>query len=133
MWRYSLVFCPQRQGAGRCERSACTRGPWGWGIEPAGVIMKVALRRGARLTCPEWGEAMSGHRQRRWRHLDTCQYKTILVADVPRGEYSTHGVRQIEVPWGEERSGFTAVFETLVSDWLRETSQLAVARQLGLT
>nr|WP_330178570.1 transposase family protein [Candidatus Vondammii sp. HM_W22] len=23
-------------------------------------------------------------RKRRWRHLDTCQYKTILVADVPR-------------------------------------------------
>lgn len=103
--------------------------------EPAEVIVQVAIRRGAQLLCPECGEVMSGYdqRRRRWRHLDTCQYKTILVADVPRGKCPTHGVRQIEVPWAEERSGFTALFEALVIDWLRETSQLAVARQLGLT
>lgn len=103
--------------------------------EPAEVIVRVALRRSARLQCPECGELMSGydHRRRRWRHLDTCQYKTILVAEVPRGECPTHGVRQIEVPWAEERSGFTALFEALVIDWLREASQSAVGRRLGLT
>lgn len=103
--------------------------------QPAEVIVKVARQRGAPLLCPECGEVMNGydHRRRRWRHLDTCQYHTILVADVPRGECPAHGVRQIEVPWAEARSGFTALFEALVIDWLRETSQLAVARQMGLT
>jgi transposase len=99
------------------------------------VIVKVALRRPLELICPECGEVMGGydHRRRSWRHLDTCQYKTIIEAEVPRGKCPTHGVRQVEVPWAEERSRFTALFEALAIDWLRETSQLAVARRLQLT
>lgn len=99
------------------------------------VIVQVGLRRPMKLTCPECGEPMAGydHRRRRWRHLDTCQYKTIIEADVPRGQCASHGVRQIEVPWAEERSRFTALFEALAIDWLRETSQSAVARRLKLT
>jgi transposase len=99
------------------------------------VIVHVGLSRPLELTCPECGERMTGydHRRRRWRHLDTCQYKTIIEADVPRGECATHGVRQVDVPWAEERSRFTALFEALAIDWLRETSQSAVARRLKLT
>ena len=99
------------------------------------VIVDVGLSRPLKLTCPECGESMSGydHRRRRWRHLDTCQYKTIIEADVPRGECPEHGVRQVDVPWAEERSRFTALFERLAIDWLRETSQSAVARRLKLT
>lgn len=99
------------------------------------VVVEVGLRRPLELTCPECGERMAGydHRRRRWRHLDTCQYKTIIEADVPRGECPTHGIRQVDVPWAEERSRFTALFEALAIDWLRETSQSAVARRLKLT
>ena len=41
---------------------------------------------GESLHCPACGKACPGYdtRQRRWRHLDTCQYHTILIADVPR-------------------------------------------------
>lgn len=104
-------------------------------LEEGEIIVEVALDRPLELACPECGEPMKGydHRRRRWRHLDTCQYRTILEADVPRGECPTHGVRQIEVPWAEERSRFTALFETLVIDWLREASQQAVARRLRLS
>ena len=99
------------------------------------VIVEVALRRPLKLACPQCGEAMDGydHRRRRWRHLDTCQYKTIIEADVPRGQCPSHGVRQIEVAWAAERSRFTALFEALVIDWLREASQIAVARRLRLS
>jgi transposase len=72
------------------------------------------------------------HRPRRWRHLDTCQYRTILIAEVPRVECPDHGVHQIRVPWGEPGSRFTALFEALIIDWLQEASVSAVSRQLGL-
>jgi transposase len=87
------------------------------------------------LCCPECGEAASRYdtRQRRWRHLDTCQYRTILVAEVPRVRCPDHGVKTIQAPWSEPGSSFTALFEALVIDWLREASHSAVARQLGLT
>lgn len=65
------------------------------------------------------------HPERRWRHLDTCQYQTIVIAAVPRVSFPEHGVRQVRVPWAEERSRFTALFEALVIDWLRQTENLA--------
>ena len=39
----------------------------------------------------------------------------------------------IHVPWAEPGSGFTALFEALVIDWLRETTISAVSRQLSLS
>ncbi len=37
------------------------------------------------------------------------------------------------VPWSEPKSRFTALFEALVIDWLKEASFSAVARQLSLS
>jgi len=72
-------------------------------------------------------------RTRRWRHLDTCQYRTILVAEVPRVECPEHGVHQVPVPWSESNSRFTALFEAQVVGWLAEEASIsAVSRQLGL-
>jgi transposase len=61
------------------------------------------------------------------------QYRTIVIARVPRVECPEHGVVQVEVPWAEASSRFTARFEALVIDWLLEASFAAVARQVDLT
>ena len=88
-----------------------------------------------RPPCPLCGQPCGRYdmRPRRWRHLDTCQYPTILVAEVPRVECSEHGVHQVAVPWSEAGSRFTALFEALVIDWLKEASLIAVAELLGLS
>jgi transposase len=77
--------------------------------------------------CPECGRRCARYdsNERRWRHLDTCQYQTILTAHVPRVRCDEHGVKQVRVPWAEERSRFTALFEALVIDWLRATESIA--------
>jgi len=99
------------------------------------VRVRVEFRSKERLPCPECGRLCPGYdtRRRRWRHLDTCQRRTILEAEVPRVKCAEHGVRQVRVPWAEPHSGFTALFECVVIDWLREASVTAVAVQLGLT
>lgn len=88
-----------------------------------------------RATCPECGAHCPRYdsRAREWRHLDTCQLQTFIRADVPRVECSEHGVKQVRAPWAEPGSRFTAIFERVVIDWLREASFAAVARRLGLT
>lgn len=99
--------------------------------------VEVVVEHGGqgKLPCPECGTAAAGYdtRERRWRHLDTCQYRTILVGRVPRVECPEHGVKMIRVPWGEPRSPFTALFEALVIDWLKAANTRAVARLLNLT
>jgi len=99
------------------------------------VTVFVQAEASAAWKCPECGREAPRYdqRSRRWRHLDTCQFQTYLVADVPRVQCPEHGVRQVAVPWAEPNSGFTALFEALVIDWLREASMSAVSRQLGVT
>ena len=99
------------------------------------VTVHVEREAGAKLCCPTCGQPAPGYdsRRRRWRHLDTCQYKTILEADVPRVKCPEHGVVTTSVPWAEPNSGFTAMFEALLIDWLKEASTSAVARLMGLS
>ncbi len=99
------------------------------------VTVQVAQEEGVRSCCPTCGKESPGYdsRTRRWRHLDTCQYKTILVADVPRVQCEEHGVVTVSVPWAEPGSGFTAMFEALVIDWLKEASTLGVSRLMKLS
>jgi len=99
------------------------------------VTVQVEQEEGVRSCCPTCGKESPGYdsRTRRWRHLDTCQYKTILVAEVPRVKCEEHGVVTVSVPWAEPGSGFTAMFEALVIDWLKEASTLGVSRLMGLS
>jgi transposase len=86
-------------------------------------------------SCPECSGAATRHdtRRRSWRHLDTCQFQTILTAEVPRVRCPDHGVLQLRVPWAEPGSRFTALFEGLAISWLKEASISAVARLMGLS
>ncbi len=104
-------------------------------LEAGEVEVFVARGKGESLRCPVCGGAASRHdsRRRRWRHLPTCQYRTVLTADVPRVRCADHGVLTIGVPWPEAGSRFTALFEALVIDWLGAASISAVARLLDLS
>lgn len=99
------------------------------------VHVTVKARADARQVCPQCGRACPGYdtRKRSWRHLDTCQFKTFVWADVPRVECGEHGVIQIDVPWADPSSGFTALMEALIIDWLQEASISAVARRMRLS
>jgi transposase len=102
---------------------------------PGGAVhVWLARDEGAAAECPECHtpQTIYDHREREWRHLDTCQLQTRLHARVPRVDCPTHGVLQSPVPWATAGSKFTLLFERLVIDWLREAAVTAVARQLKL-
>ena len=116
------------------------RDPWGVDkvelrLAQGEVHIWVALPTETLWVCPECLAAapIHDHRERVWRHLDTCQYRTLVHARVPRLDCRTHGIRQVRVPWAEEKSRFTALFEALAIEWLKHASQLAVATQLKLS
>ena len=116
------------------------RAPWSVGevqLRPATQEVEVFIQHdgSASLCCPQCGQACGRYdtRRRSWRHLDTCQFHTVLTADVPRVSCPEHGVLQLNVPWAERGSRFTALFESLAIDWLRESNLTAVARRLRVS
>ena len=71
--------------------------------------------------------------ERVWRHLDTCQFQTFLHASPPRVKCPKHGVRQVSLPWAEDKSRFTALFEHLAIDLLQECSVSGAAYILRIS
>lgn len=104
-------------------------------VERGRILVVVEDASGVELPCPECGKPCPrhDHRKRRWRHLPTCQYQTILEVDVPRVRCEEHGVHQVPVPWADSNSSFTALLEALVISWLKQASTSAVAELMDLT
>jgi transposase len=105
-------------------------------LEAEEVCVYLKHESNAAWPCPECGRECPIHDHqgpRTWRHLDTCQYRTLLCAEVPRTDCPEHGVRLVRVPWAESHGRFTMLFERLTIEWLKAASQKAVAERMGLS
>lgn len=93
-------------------------------IESGEIRVHVSHPRRTKFGCPECERQLPCHdhaEARSWRHLDSCQFKTLLIARVPRVNCPEHGVRNVSVPWAEKSSRFTFLFERLAIDVLLAT------------
>jgi transposase len=89
--------------------------------EAAEIRVRVAHPRGEKFCCPECNQELTCHDhapERRWRHLDSCQFRTVLIAKTPRVKCPEHGVKTAAVPWAEKGSRFTMLFERFAIDVL---------------
>lgn len=96
------------------------------------VDVWVTHPRGHKWPCPECGQEGPLHdhaEERVWRHLDSCQFQTFLHSRPPRMNCSTHGVRQVKLPWAEPFSRFTLLFERFAIDVLLQTN-IQAAREI---
>lgn len=100
------------------------------------VDVYLTHTEGTRFACPECGSehGIYDHAdERQWRHLDSCQFRTLLHARPPRVKCPEHGVRQARLPWAEPGSRFTLLFEALAIDVLLSTDVKKAATLLRLT
>ena len=92
---------------------------------------------GLGVACPECGRdyGLADHAdERRWRHLDTMQFTTELVARLPRCRCPEHGVKTIVPPWAGKHSRFTLLFEAFAIEVLQACRNVkAAAAILGLS
>lgn len=65
---------------------------------------------------------------RKWRHLDTMNFETILQARVPRSNCADCGVKTVAVPWADKHSRFTLMFEALAIEVLKMAGSLEAGR-----
>lgn len=80
--------------------------------------------------CSQLSPVHDHREERKWRHLDTMQFKTILTTRIPRVKCSDHGVKSIEVPWAENQSRFTLLFERLAINVLLAANNQTKAQEL---
>jgi transposase len=92
--------------------------------------------KSVRFACPTCGQMCGVYDHlapRRWRHLDSCHFRTVLHAQPPRVQCPEHGVRQIALPWAEGNARFTRMFESLAIDVLLATDVFNAASILSIT
>lgn len=102
-------------------------------VEAQQIDVQVSHPEGTRFCCPECERELSCYDHappRQWRHLDSCQFKTILHASIPRVKCPEHGVRQAEVPWALKGSRFTILFERFAIDVLLATQTVKGAMSI---
>jgi transposase len=102
--------------------------PSTWMVENVDLsmtAMQVVIRlvyTGKNAVCPECGKTCSIYDQapeQKWRHLDTMQFETIIVARLPRTNCKEHGVRTVGGPWADRHSRFTDFQVITVKDMMR--------------
>ena len=96
------------------------------------IAVEVAWRSQTPLVCPSCGQGVARYdsRPRRWRHLNTMQWKTFITADVPRVNCPTCGVKQVRVAWAEDASRFTELFEAFAVQVLKAVRSKVQAQWL---
>lgn len=97
--------------------------------------VKLTVRPDTIWACPQCRNRMhiKEWRTRRWRHLDSCQFKTILEAAVPVVECSEHGAQTVQVPWAEGSSRFTLFFERFAIQVLEACPAARAAELLNIS
>ena len=77
------------------------------------VEVTLSYREGTLWACPESQERLPchDHVERKWRHLDTCGFETVLKCRIPRLRLPDGKVWTVPVPWAEKHSRFTLLFE----------------------
>ena len=65
-------------------------------------------------TNPRARAHINGWRERQWRHLDTCQFETIIKARVPQLKFSDGTVEELTTPWADRYMRITRMMEGFV-------------------
>lgn len=92
----------------------------------------IDFKKGSTFLCPVCGASSVVYdtSEKTWRHLNFFQYEAYLHARIPRIDCGGKdcGVKQVQVPWARQGSGFTLLFEALVMTMSREMPINVIAR-----
>ena len=97
-------------------------------IEHSRITVHVQCEQGVVWGDPETGQDRAhihGWVERSWRHLDTCQFETVIVAKVPRLKYKSGRVEDAAVPWAERYSRITLMMEAFVVRLLQASANVS--------
>ncbi|MEL7499754.1 MAG: transposase family protein [Planctomycetota bacterium] len=97
------------------------------------IVVHLNHLSGTKFCCPECDRELGCYdhpKARRWRHLDSCQFKTMLECSVPGMNCPEHEVKQNSVPWTSPGSRFELMFEAFTIGLLKTTQNEKGASQI---
>ena len=80
-------------------------------------VVEVVLKPGQLWidpTDPTKRAHINGWNERQWRHLDACQFETLIKGRVPQFKCSNGSVQELAVPWADRYSRVTLLMEGFV-------------------
>jgi len=105
-------------------------------IDQSRVTIEVS-NDSKKVVCPDCSKTSSRRdlgTVRKWRHLDTMNFETIIESRVPRCNCADCGVKTVAVPWADKHSRFTLMFEAFAIEVLKMAGSLEAGRLfLGLS
>ncbi len=105
--------------------------------EKGGEVEVEIKYLGRQARCPftkELCDIYDYREKRKWRHLDTMQYKTYLTCQVPRVINSDGKISTVEVPWSDYSERYTHLFSIAVIQLLQMSkNQTKTAAFFGIT
>jgi transposase len=103
-------------------------------LSVSGLKIDVHLRFvGDEVFCPQCGDRSKAYDkapEQSWRHLDTMQFETIIIARIPRCQCETCGVKTIAIPWAAPNSRFNLLFEGFSVALLQHYSSVQAASNI---
>jgi transposase len=101
-------------------------------MEGKRVVIRAEVDRKTKWGHPETKQAASLHKwtERTWRHLDTCQFETVITANVPSVKHQDGSIEEIAVPWAERYQRTTKLLAQAVILWLQACGNVSKVAEI---
>jgi len=96
------------------------------------VVIQAEVDRKTKWYHPDTKLPASLHKwqERTWRHLDTCQFETLITANIPSVKYQDGSIEEIAVPWADRFQRITKLLAQAVIIWLQACGNVAKVAEI---
>ena len=101
-------------------------------MEGKRVVIRAEVDRKIKWGNPETQLSASLHKwtERSWRHLDTCQFETLITANVPSVKHQDGSIEEVSVPWAERYQRITKLLTQAVIVWLQACGNVSKVAEI---
>lgn len=101
-------------------------------MEAKRVVIRAEVDRTTQWGHPETKQPASLHKwtERTWRHLDTCQFETVIEANVPSVKHRDGSIEEIAVPWADRYQRITKLLAQAVIIWLQACGNVSKVAEI---
>ena len=94
-------------------------------LDNKSITIRIEWSKREKGQCPESKTfcQVYNHREKHaWRHLDTMQFKTLLIYPVPRVNCKEREIKSLHVSWADMKGRFTILLECFAIDVLQSAN-----------